>query len=529
VARQRTETEIAAAAADPAYTPSVAEVPALLDLLGRAEDETLLIGALLRQPAAADAARARLAEAGAAALRPRLVQLLGRFAAARPELVSLVAALTGDSDPKSRRNAIIALGRLPGPASEAALLGLLRDRQTSLPHLRSAVESLGKIGGRDALAALPRAPADAELARITARARLRLERTLGRGSPSAIDAAAAPAGPLAIVFTCRVGLESLVADELGPRFAARVDGRGHVAGRLRGPLDEVFRARTFDWLGFPIALAGADAAAALASDAALAVLRTFTTGAIRYRWRFAAGGHRRAEVQRLAAAVAARRPELMNDPTDTTWTVEIHGRELLLVPRRLDDPRFAWRRRDVPAASHPTLAAALARIAGARPDDVVWDPFVGSGAELIERARLGPARRLVGTDIDADALGAARANLAAAGVTAELAIGDALLAAPPARLTLILTNPPMGRRVARPDLARFVDRAASALLPGGRLVWISPTPGQTAARAARAGLCPTYRQIVDMNGFSAEIQAFERPVTPSRRSPSTSTPPRSRA
>ena len=30
--------------------------------------------------------------------------------------------------------------------------------------------------------------------------------------------------------------------------------------------------------------------------------------------------------------------------------------------------------------------------ASARPDDVVWDPFVGSGLELIERARLGPVR-----------------------------------------------------------------------------------------------------------------------------------------
>ena len=32
-------------------------------------------------------------------------------------------------------------------------------------------------------------------------------------------------------------------------------------------------------------------------------------------------------------------------------------------------------------------SSALARAAGVQPQEVVWDPFVGSGLELIERAR----------------------------------------------------------------------------------------------------------------------------------------------
>jgi predicted RNA methylase len=529
VPRRRSPEELTAAARDPAFTPATSDLPALLDLLGSLDDDADVERALLRQPAAAEAARDRLATA-TAPLRPRLVRLLGRFATARPELAALVIALVGDLDPKARRNAIIALGKLPGPASESALLALLAEPATTLPHRRSVVEALGKIGGPAALAALRAQPPadDPELARITGRARLRLERTLGRDAPSTIDAAAAPPGPVPIVFTCRIGLERLVADELGARFAARAAGPGRVAGRLAGPLADVFVARTFVGLGFPVPVAGDDVAAALTSSRARAVLTTFTRGALRYRLAFDQG-HRRAEVQRVAAAVAARWPELRNDPSESTWSVEVGARELLLVPRRLDDPRFTWRQRDVPAASHPTLAAALARIAGARPDDVVWDPFVGSGAELIERARLGPFRRLIGGDLDPDALAAARANLAAAGVQAELLQRDAL-ATPPPGVTLILTNPPMGRRVARPDLARFVDQAAAALGPGGRLVWISPTPALTAARAARAGLRASYSQTIDMNGFSAEVQAFERPpATPARPGPSTSARPRSRA
>ena len=32
-------------------------------------------------------------------------------------------------------------------------------------------------------------------------------------------------------------------------------------------------------------------------------------------------------------------------------------------------------------------------------NDLVWDPFVGSGTELCERALLGPYRALVGSDL----------------------------------------------------------------------------------------------------------------------------------
>src|SRR5690606_38124726 len=123
--------------------------------------------------------------------------------------------------------------------------------------------------------------------------------------------------------------------------------------------------------------------------------------------------------------VAARAPELINDPTNTTWDVAVDGEALELSPRRLDDPRFAWRVADIPAASHPTVAAALAYVGKARHGDRVWDPFVGSGAELVERTRLGTYARLVGTDVDEAALAAARLNLAAANVDATLVQADA--------------------------------------------------------------------------------------------------------
>jgi 23S rRNA G2445 N2-methylase RlmL len=189
-----------------------------------------------------------------------------------------------------------------------------------------------------------------------------------------------------------------------------------------------------------------------------------------------------------------------------------------IVPRALRDPRFAYRVADVPAASHPTIAAAIARASAPRDDDVVWDPFAGSGTELVERARLGPYARLLGTDIDQRALDAAAKNLAAAGIgDAALAIADATTHTPEPAPTLIVTNPPMGRRLSRREgaLATLVDRflhnAARVLAPGGRLVWTSPMPARSRERARPAGLALESAREVDMGGFTAELQVLRAP------------------
>jgi 23S rRNA G2445 N2-methylase RlmL len=237
---------------------------------------------------------------------------------------------------------------------------------------------------------------------------------------------------------------------------------------------------------------------------------------VRYRIEWLGGRHRGA-VLRAARGAARLAPSLLNDPSRRDLEVVVEDRagriEVELRPR-LPDPRFAWRVADVPAASHPTIAAALARIAGARDDDVVWDPFVGSAGELVERARLGPLRRLHGSDLDPRALAAARANLAAAGVEATLEQGDALALAP-SGVTLILTNPPLGRRVhRRADLGelleRFVAHAARVLAPGGRVVWISPSPERTLAAAKRARLFGETLGPVDLGGFDGWLQRFEK-------------------
>jgi hypothetical protein len=453
-------------------------------------------------------------------------------AVARAAVASAAVAALTDGDARVRRQAALALARIRAAGAEDALLAAWQ-AEPELTVRRALASALGIVGGERALAALRSAEPDAsdpELRRLVERAILTASRTLERGHASSIDASAAPPAPMPVLLRCRAGLERLLAAELvagGWPVAAIASAR--VETVLGGPLASLFGLRLHHGVGFPLpARAGPAVHAvvdALDSPEASAMLAAFTRGPVRFRVDWQRGGHRRGEVWRIAGAIAARRPDLVNDPTDSTWHVHvIEGDQVQVVlePHKLEDPRFAYRVADVPAASHPTVAAALARLSVthslAPADDVVWDPFVGSGLELCERGLLARSRRLVGTDVSSEALAAARANLDAAGVAAELVTADAL-AHHVAGVTVILTNPPMGRRVlrgqAQPVLEGLLERAAALLPAGGLLCWISPVPGQTRARAAQLGLRLLDAHAVDMAGFAAEIQVLraEKPPT----------------
>ncbi|WP_438032280.1 HEAT repeat domain-containing protein [Sorangium sp. So ce204] len=548
------------ALSDPGFTPGRRHFAALMDLLETADEPAELAERALRRAGAAALPAALERAAGAPpALRAPLTRLVGKLMAAGPidpevseRARDYLLACLGDDDRRTRRMAAVALGK-PRAADagrslvEQALAEAARSERS--PDVRRAlIDALGKVGGGAALEALAELDGD-DIAGVRARAELLARRTLTRGEPSEIAGDRAPERPLRVAVRCRRGLEAILAEELAalgagspggalvPELRSDPCGGARVEVMLSGRLDALFGARTMLSFAFPLPLRkldqGADLAAAVAerllSREAREILRRFTQGAIRYRIDWAGGGKRRAAVFRAAAAVEAEAPELVNDPTQSTWDVVVYegaGRVRVELAPRLPDPRFAYRRGDVPAASHPTIAAALARIAGARGDDVVWDPFVGSGLELCERALLGPYRRLVGSDRDPRALQIARENLDAAGARgAELLQRDAGGAPPPGEApTLILTNPPLGRRVERTGdldamLDRFVEGAARALAPGGRMVWISPFPERTEAAARRSGLRPEVLLRVDMGGFDAQIQSFHKEALRPRASP----------
>ena len=160
----------------------------------------------------------------------------------------------------------------------------------------------------------------------------------------------------------------------------------------------------------------------------------------------------------------------------------------------------------------------MARLAGKCDREIVWDPFCGSGLELIERALLGGARSVHGTDLSPHAIAISEGNFAAAkvrSVAAKFTCCDfrdfaGVEGLGPNSVTLILTNPPMGRRVPIGDLrgliADLFTVAATVLEPGGRLVFANPLP---------VGTCPPAltlqsRQVVDFGGFNCRLELYRK-------------------
>ena len=540
-----TARDLAAAVRSRGFTPSVRDVGVLVDLLATAdaEAEKDVERALSRLGDGVLPELEARARSAKSPLRGRLCRVIGRLAPESEGARAFLLEALADADAKTRRNAIVALGKVSASGVEDALLDAW-EREDRVDHRRSLAASLGKIGGARALAKLRAANAhgadDAELARIIGRALLMLERTGSRGEESGIDAERAPEIPTQVVLHCRAGIESILASELAKKFDARVTRPARVMATLTGPMKELFDARTMMSFGFPLPQqwlrdgedAGDVLVRAMATPEAATIFRTWTRGAIRYRIAWGGGGHRRAVVWRAAQRIGELDASLVNDPTESTWEVTVHQQrrfiDVEVAPRALVDPRFLWRVGDVPAASHPTLAAAIARVAGVESDDVVWDPFVGSGSELVERALAGPYARLIGTDIDPAAVEIAKKNLASAEVPAHkwsVEVGDAttFTPPPPGGVTLIVSNPPMGRRVHRHTqlgqlLDRMIDRAAELLVPGGRMVWLSPIGERTKQRALAAGLRVEFAQDVDMGGFFAQLQRLRKPEL--RRGPS---------
>ncbi len=504
---------------DPGFTPGRRDVGPMLELLAEADEDeaTKVVRGLAGVPLAAQRADKEWA-AAKPPLRHRLVALVGRARGDAAE-ATLVAAL-GDADPRTRKAAARAFGRFQSASARetaAAHMRAAMAREDRPEVTRAILEALGKIGtavDKDAVAA---PTTDASTERVRREAKRRIERTEGRLAPSRIAPERIAATPFEVELRCREGLESILAGELAD---AKITHAGRVAVHARS-LRELTVARTWSSAALVVYRGpdvGDDALAPLIAGGT-GLLQSLTEGAIRWRVEWLGAGHRRGATRELAEQVERLAPNLVNDPIASDWEIEI-ARErrtmrIVAIPKSWDDARFSYRVADVPAASHPTLAAAIARVAGPRDDDVVWDPFVGSGLELIERAKLGPYRTLLGTDTDEGALVAARKNMASARVRdVRLEIGDARTFRP-REVTLVVTNPPMGIRVkAAPRLADMltasIENVVSTLVRNGRFVWITPNAKLTNRVLERANMKRTLDLVVDMRGFAANLQRWTR-------------------
>ena len=423
-------------------------------------------------------------------------------------------ALLKDPCEKIRRYAMAALPKIgAGAGDETELLALMR-QTTGEREKKFLGETLEKIGGAATLA---------EVADLSPRTEQKVKASIARSAqPSVVrlDRPLAQVSQLRIYLRGRDGLEAIVrseVEELGGKFRIISMAKGLVVVAPTAPfsLGDLYALRCFGTIGFVLGRADADLAEIITAPATRRMFEAFTEGSIRYRIEFIGKGHQRAAVRDIAMRAYALCPDILNDSQQAPWMVEVRGDTVELRPRISPDPRFAYRQHDVPAASHPPLAACMARLAGKMEDEVVWDPFCGSGVELVERTMLGGVRELHGTDLSEPALDFARANLAAAGlgkVPAQFACTDfrAYAGLRPGSATLVISNPPMGRRVPIPNLrGLFQDlltKSAEVLKPGGRLIFPNPLKMDAPPR----GLTLVSRQPVDLGGFECKLELYRR-------------------
>ncbi len=202
--------------------------------------------------------------------------------------------------------------------------------------------------------------------------------------------------------------------------------------------------------------------------------------------RLAAAGSDSAVMQRLGNELA-NAAGLGYDPEDGELLVRLRpeprgtGWEALvrLTPR----PASAreWRVCNRAGGLNAAVAAAMNELVGMKASDRYLNLMCGSGTLLVERALVGPARRMVGVDVDPAALVCAERNLQAAGVADQVE----LLAANVAELEdgtgpfdVIVADAPwgdaIGGKASNRDLyPTLLERAAALAAPRARFALLT--------------------------------------------------------
>lgn len=488
-------------------------------------------------------------------------------AAVRGWLISLLK----DPQEKIRRYALAALPKIgAGEEGEMEMLSLLKvgAQEREKKHLGRALE---KVGGVATLAAIQET--NGELPSIT---HLKVKAAVSRReNPGAIrmEALLPLDEGMQIFLRCRRGLEEFVREEAGEVLSREIFEIKSIESTEPGcvtlvpkqpfSLAMLYQMRCFATVGFSLGTVDASPSAqneiqksrwveslarCISSSCARSIMSTGTEGTARYRLEFSGLGHQRGMVRQVIDRAYELSPEILNDSRQSLWSVDVlpmieekgrggvgggsrtgHKKAMASVelrPRLYPDPRLGYRQDDIAAASHPPLAACMVRLAkvgkggGSEAREIIWDPFCGSGLELVESALRGGVATAYGTDLDDKAIEVARANFAAAhlGATegkftvcdfrdarreAEIAAGS---------ISLVISNPPLGRRVRIPDMkglfADFFVAASRALRLGGRLIFVNPLR----IAPADPSLKLEFQKTIDLGGFNCRLEMYRKVI-----------------
>lgn len=174
----------------------------------------------------------------------------------------------------------------------------------------------------------------------------------------------------------------------------------------------------------------------------------------------------------------------------------------------------------VAASLRPTVAAAMARLAGIGPGMTVLDPMCGAGTILAESMELCEQRRIrevryLGGDIDPNAVFCTGQNLGRrGGIEPEKWDSTAL---PVARRTVdrIICNPPFGKQLSKPeDIPELYDNLVTewdrVLKPGGRAVLLVAEQDALRSAIAPHAWRPIKQMKVRVLGQPAVLSVWQK-------------------
>jgi 23S rRNA G2445 N2-methylase RlmL len=237
-------------------------------------------------------------------------------------------------------------------------------------------------------------------------------------------------------------------------------------------------------------------------------------------------GYRRVDARKaLAEGLAGKLPASWRHAEENAavevW-LTIHG-ATAVCGLRLSDRTMrhrTYKMEHQPASLRPTLAAAMVRLAGAGPGQVVLDAMCGAGTILgeqleVNRRRRGAPVQVWGGDVDASALRAAASNLRRLGraLLCRWDVGRLPLAG--GVVDQVVSNPPFGKQLGRPQdigplYRRMLAEYDRVLHPGRRAVLLVSDLAalQEAARAVGWQLVRKYR--VRVLGQPAAITVWRK-------------------
>lgn len=343
------------------------------------------------------------------------------------------------------------------------------------------------------------------------------------------------------------GLEPVAADEITRDLGGDVKkaGRGIVVFRVKAITHEVLKLRTVEDI-FLLAW-GSDALSYRASD--LDKIRKWTAKEADWQnlltlhhrvrpkpagkptWHAVTQmsgehGYRRTDARKalldgLAGIIPASWPLVDEHAAVEIW-LTIQG-SMAICGLRLSDASMRHRTYKLEhraASLRPVVAAAMARLGGAGPDNVVLDPVCGAGTILAEQLTLAKDRgfevRVIGGDLEWGAVSAAGINLRRLGPVSFARWEAGRLPIADQSIDRVLANPPFGVQLGEPEEVRKLYRRLIAecdrvLKPQGRAVLLVGEPEWLRPITSKVGWVVQRELRIRLLGQPANISVWRKP------------------